>query len=235
MQHIHPFKGVRSQVNVPEGFFLVESGLSGFLTESSEALGFPFEAIHEAPPTATLVVDLPYRDLMAGMGKGYLLDFIDVVEAKYTHKVSLHKVLFPRWGSPIEGLRVLLVSSPTPLAITGSAKLTFLSDALPDVMFHSNTQASRGLFNAGLHSMYGYLPSGSNTLAAPCNWGDKYPLCEKRSGDSLTVGRLSKEDVALLWGYQLAAGEPLSTLDRLSPLPVLDSLLGALKASQSTI
>jgi len=232
--HVHSFTGVRDELSVPPGVVLVESGLSGFEHEFSEALAYPFNAVgeHVGPEDHTVIIDLPYEEMVVGKGKGYVLDLMDYLSEEYAfERTRLYDIKFPDWGCPVLGRRLLLVASNRLVSLISPMCNSSLTAILPDVAFHAPAAQKRGIMHPGFYSMFGYTNSAGSVLPPVSSWVDKYPLCEKRSGDTLRVSRLSREDIYTLWGYLPPHDSP-AILMRLSPIMVLRRVSREIKLPQ---
>lgn len=229
--HAHPHKGTRFAVERP-GFAVIESGLAGFDKEKSEGLSFPFEALegpNSTPGIHTVVIDLPFQEMAKGNGKGYVLELIDYAsEVMGVVSSKMLKIDFPFWGSPIQGQRLFLLFSSEGYVPEVPTTGVGLGEVLPDVAFHAPSAQRRNLLYPGFHSMFGYVNSAKATLPPPDEWKGKYPMCEKRVGDTLKVSRLSKHDIEALWGYVPLSDNP-DELTRVTPLKVLQTFLNSLK------
>lgn len=228
--HIHPtFPGELASIEVPPDMALVETGLAGFSGASEGQLAFPFEALKmmEVPPL--VVVDLPYQDMVRGPGKGYVLDLQnDFSEAYGLTEQRLYHVTYPQWGVPVTGSRLYLVASAEPVVIeTTEAFQRTVQQVLPEVIYHAVNSQRRAILHPGFATSLGYANSATLEPFPPvADWKGKYPMCEKRDGDSLKVVRLSREDIQTLWGYLPLSYDPVE-LDRLSPRLVLQNFLSA--------
>ena len=231
--HLHSFKGARLGLNMlnSPGVVLLESGLSGFEHEFSDALSYPFTALSEADIEGvhTVIVDLPYEEMVNGKGKGYVLDLIDYIKADFSLDCHhLFDIKYPEWGCPVTGRRLLLVVSSTVVSLTSPRCDTTLTSILPAVAFHAPASQKRGIMHPGFYSMFGYTNSAGSVLPPVESWLDKYPLCEKRDGDTLRVARLNRQDIGDLWGYIPPHDSPAILL-RVSPTIVLQRILDEIK------
>lgn len=228
--HAHPHKGTRFTAERP-GFAIIESGLASFDNEKSEDLAFPFEALDvpfAEPDLHTVVIDLPYKDMVKGNGKGYVLELIDyATEGMGNITTKMLQIDLPFWGSPIQDQRIFLLLSSKSYEKMSPLRGTGLGEVLPEVAFHAPSAQRRNLLYPGFHSMFGYVNSATETLPPPSEWKGKYPMCEKRTGDTLKVSRLSKHDIEALWGYVPLSDNP-GELTRVTPLIVLQTFLNRL-------
>lgn len=225
----HPFQGTRISLMTPAGVQLIESGLAGFSNEQSEDLAFPFESLADIPSVYhTVVVDLPYDEMVRGTGKGYVLDMIDFMREELNLPISrMFKIDLPFWGAPIQDQRLFLVGTQKEVSVTVPEKGITLGEVLPDVAFHAPSVQRRNMLYPGFYSMFGYVNSATATLPPASEWKDKYPMCEKRVGETLKVSRLSKHDVEALWGYVPLSDKP-AELSRVTPAKVLQTFLDSL-------
>lgn len=212
---------------IPDGLVLVESGLSGFAEESGEALSFPFSTLESVPSEArTVVFDLPYQELVSGVGRGYLLELQEnVSEVLDMPYFSALRISYPSWGVPVMEVRLFFVASITQIPKVTPQPPTHLREVLPLIMFHAMSPRKRPLMNAGMHTLYGYVPSDKHALPPISNWGGKYPVTEVRDRDSLRVSRMTHEDIQVLWGCSFSPS--IDLLRRLTPTLVINSVLGA--------
>lgn len=225
MNTFFPLDGVRTPVPAPPGVSLIESGLSGFSEESSEALSFPFSVLGDCT-TPSLVLDLPHREMVSGTGKGYVVELIQgMKDVGYQH-VTPMLVNVEEFGSPVRMQRLFLLGSRVgPPNVPEGSFCCPLSHALPDVVFHALRETPRQFLQPGFHHLNGFVSSSENPLSSPDSWGDKLPLIERRVGDTLVTSRLGWLDIQVLWGF-VPANHKVRSLSKVTPSSALSKILG---------
>lgn len=226
MIHLHNHPGTRGALTSTTNLAIVESGLWCFSKEPSDRLEFPFSFINsEAEKADTVIVDMPYLDMVSGVGKGYLLDVKEALKSLGLPYFSILEIVVDTWGAPVDDKRAFLVASNRNVPLSSPMKEVHLRDILPHIAYHAINPNKRGLLNPGMHPLFNYSNSWAGVLAPVREWSG-YPVCEKKVGETLAVSRLTKKELEKVWGY-LPATESPEELSRVTPLVVLQGFINA--------
>lgn len=174
-----------------------------FQTANEKGLSDPFDALDAAEQqgdAAFAVLLHPSYD--KGDAVGYTKELIAEIKAVFPH-FKANQIRWEYFGSEIRGQSLLLLGSRKPVHL-GNAGLerTTYGERHPNVVRHApkNFNLNSLEHNSGVR--YGFEYSHREALPEIELWANKRLVVEELSGDTILPRRLTKEEIAEVYGVE---------------------------------
>jgi hypothetical protein len=204
---------------------IAETPLFDFENSSSKDLGWPFDVIESYNHIPQIVLALP-NNFANGKGKGYILDLMDYAKERGYHVFNA-KVRYHQFGAPIQGTSMFMVLSVEPMSPAKSITTTEISAGkwFPEIITHAANNPGNIAFVSGAGTMNGFLKSNIASFPEIAMWGGNLLMCERKAGSSLSLSRLSLEEVSKIFGMAVTESTDLPYLLKAVPLVVYDTFI----------
>lgn len=190
----------------------------------------PFDGITTAiEQNADVYAVLLHPSYDAGDAVGYTQELIEAMKAAFAH-VKAHQIRWEYLGSPIRGKSLLLVASKKPIHPEAkSLKKTVFREAMPTCLRHAPKNFNLNSLEHKSGVSYGFEYSHLHALPEIELWANKRLVIEELGGDRILARRLTKEEIAALYGTEGI----MDVNDLLGSIPhaVIDTLTDVLRDS----
>lgn len=198
-----------------------------FQTANEKGLETPFTDLAEATgKSAEIYCVVLHPSYDSGDAVGYTQELISALREEYAH-VKAHQARWEYFGSAIRGQSLLVVASTKPVHLdTAELAETTFGMSHPTCVRHAPKNVNLNALEKRSAIGLGFLYSDIEPLPPLDLWGNKRLVVEEMDGNRVSARRLTKEEVAALYGVDAIA--EVNDLQHLIPAVFLDTLKGVL-------
>jgi hypothetical protein len=204
-----------------------ETPLNTFSTDSGHDRAWAPALLESYSDAEIIILTIPKASYLFGDGLGYTLELTDYFK-EFGFHVNRYAFEFPHLGAPIQGSTGFILATKevhTPIKALMRTEVS-VSTILPDIITHAPKFIQKVAFVSGTGALNGFLKSHTHPLPVLLEWQGVPLLCERRTGNTLILDRISCAEVATLYGVEVKSLDSLEPLLKVVPNLVYDTFIG---------